>query len=208
MLVSFWFTRVWLWRLWFQSIHLHCGVFTVFLLISNGFPVWRLGISTLHNRSPPVWMLCCPCEHFEIKTFTLETVENQKKTSIAWIGEYFFREIKYVYIRAQREPSPNRLELFQRDYSAISAQPHAAWSSLHKSPTISHKSLSRQNKSLSRQNKSRTCGRQLPDLWGENNLENNLFRTLLQKSTKKICSLVQKPYFCSRIPEGVLRETL
>ena len=125
---------------------------------SGGFPVWRLTLSTLHKRSPPVWMLCSPCEHFDFKTFTLETVENQKKTSIAWIGEYFFREIKYVYIRAQREPSPNRLELFQRDYSASSAQPHAAWRSLHKSSTISHKSLSRQNKSLSWQNKSRTCG--------------------------------------------------
>ena len=67
---------------------------------SGGFPVWRLTLSTLHKRSPPVWMLCSPCEHFDFKTFTLKTVENQKKTSIAWIGEYFFREIKYVYIRA------------------------------------------------------------------------------------------------------------
>ena len=88
------FQRIRVWRLWFQSVHRHCGVFAVFLLISNGFPVWRLGISTLHKRSPrgvnALWMLSCPCEHFEFKAFTLETVGNQKKTSIVWMGEYFF----------------------------------------------------------------------------------------------------------------------
>ena len=43
----------------------------IFSWFRGAFPVWRLGISTLHNRSPPVWMLCCPCEHFEIQAFTL-----------------------------------------------------------------------------------------------------------------------------------------
>ena len=28
MLVSFWFTRVWLWRLWFQSVHMGSKAFT------------------------------------------------------------------------------------------------------------------------------------------------------------------------------------
>ena len=37
-----------------------------------------------------LWMLSCPCEHFEFKAFTLESVGNQKKTSIVWMGEYFF----------------------------------------------------------------------------------------------------------------------
>ena len=67
---------------------------------SGGFPVWRLTLSTFHKRSPPVWMLCCPCEHFKINAFTLETIENQQTTSIVWMGEYFFRQINYVYTRA------------------------------------------------------------------------------------------------------------
>ena len=124
--------------------------------LRGGFPVWRLALSTLHKRSPPVWILCCPCECFVFQAFTLKTVVNQKKTNIVWMGEYYFREINYVYIRARSVYSQSGFRLIQRDVPASPARSHATWSILHKSPTISHKSWSRPNKSGTCGNNSRT----------------------------------------------------
>ena len=88
-----------------------------------------------------------PCECFKIQTFTPETYENQQEMRSVWRGEYFFREIETVYIRARNEHFLNRMQLFQRDKSASLPKPDTAWSSLHKSPTCPHNSLIRQNKS-------------------------------------------------------------
>ena len=42
------------------------------------------------------------------------------------MGEYFFREIKYVYIRARKETLTKDISIFQRDDSVSSVQPYAA----------------------------------------------------------------------------------
>ena len=95
--VSVWFSTVSSVKVWIFKCSPPLWRFTAFICwFSDGFPVWRLTLSTLHKCSPPVWMLCCPCEHFEIKAFTLESTEYQKETGIMWMGEYIFREIKYV----------------------------------------------------------------------------------------------------------------
>ena len=60
-----------------------------FCWFSGTFPVWRLAPSTLHRRSPSVWMLYCPCECFTIQAFTLKTPENQQETDSMWMGECF-----------------------------------------------------------------------------------------------------------------------
>ena len=61
-------------------------------------------------RFPPFTSVHRPCECFAAHVNTLKSKPshskppvNQKKTSIVWTGEYFFREIKYVYIHARKE---------------------------------------------------------------------------------------------------------
>ena len=51
-------------------------------------------------------MLDCPCEHFEIQAFTLQTDENQQQNTRRVKGECYFEEIKNVYnTRARKETS-------------------------------------------------------------------------------------------------------
>ena len=111
-------------------------------------------------RFPPFTSVHRPCECFAAHVNPLKSKPSQSNPCKSegnehcvngWI--HFSGNVILIYTRV-KEPSPNRLAHFQRDYSASSAQPDAAWSMLHKSPTISHKSRSRQNKSRSRQNKS------------------------------------------------------
>ena len=45
-------------------------------------------------------MLCCPCEHFEIKTFTPETYENQQKHAMCEGVNTFFGKSN-AYTRAR-----------------------------------------------------------------------------------------------------------
>ena len=109
------------------------------------------GRHPVHNRPAH-----SQCECFEIQSFTIETHENQQETHTMWRGEYFFEEIKTVYIRARKESLHIGLRHFWRDMSAWPTKPDTAWGTLHKSRTCSHNSLIRKNKS-------RTCGRQIPD---------------------------------------------
>ena len=60
----------------------------------------------------PSQSFCGPCEHLEKQAFTRKNYENQQKTRAVWRGEYFFREIKYVYIRARSVYSQNGFDLF------------------------------------------------------------------------------------------------
>ena len=150
------FQLFWVWRLWFLTLHSAQCFDASFFLLVNGFSVWRLALSTLHKRSPPVWMLSCPCECFVFQAFTLETTENQPETHVVWRGEYFFREIYHVYTRARKTYSPNGLRLLQCDLPASSARSDMAWCSFHKSPTIFYNSASWQNNSRTFGNNSRT----------------------------------------------------
>ena len=88
-----------------------------------------------------------PCECLKRKAFTLKTSENQQKTHHVWRGEYFFQEIKCVYMRARKGYSQHKLRHFQRDLSVLLTRSFAAWSFLYKSPTISSGSPSWQNNS-------------------------------------------------------------
>ena len=54
----------------------------------------------------PSQSFCCPCEYLKMQAFTRKNYENQQKTRDVWRGEYFFREIKCVYTRAQEGANP------------------------------------------------------------------------------------------------------
>ena len=54
----------------------------------------------------PSQSFCGPCEHLEKQAFTPKNYENQQKIRAVWRGEYFFREIKFVYTRAQEGANP------------------------------------------------------------------------------------------------------
>ena len=142
-----------MWRFWISNVHATSS-YVAFPLISQCFLVWMLVLSIVHNR--PAHR---QCECFEIQSFTIETHENQLETHTMWRGEYFFEEIKTVYIRARKELLHIGLRNFWRGMSAWPAKPDTAWGTLHKSRTCSHNSLIRKNKS-------RTCGRQIPDFFG------------------------------------------
>ena len=64
---------------WFSAVFLHKGLL-------------YLPFTSVHR----------PCEYLKIKTFTLETYENQQETRSVWMDEYFFREIlSRIYTRAK-----------------------------------------------------------------------------------------------------------
>ena len=147
-------------------------------------PLWTLWNQSLHTRNP------CKLEENEHCVNGWILFSGNKKRIYVRVKRAFTKQISAFFsvIIPLRRPSRTRREVFFTSRRLFRTSPWVGKTS----PWVGKTSPGLVGAT--------------PGLVGGNNLENNLFRTLLQKSTKKICSLVQKPYFCSRIPEGVLRE--
>ena len=67
-------------------------------------------------------MLCCPCEHFEIKAFTLQTDENQQQNTRRVKGECYFEEIKNVYNTRARKATSKLIAAYSARFIRIVRQ--------------------------------------------------------------------------------------
>ena len=67
-------------------------------------------------------MLCCPCEHFEIQAFTLQTDENQQQNTRRVKGECYFEEIKNVYNTRARKATSKLIAAYSVWYVRFASQ--------------------------------------------------------------------------------------
>ena len=67
-------------------------------------------------------MLDCPCEHFEIQAFTLQTDENQQQNTRRVKGECYFEEIKNVYNTRARKATSKLIAAYSARFIRIVRQ--------------------------------------------------------------------------------------